>query len=372
MTDIGLLLEMLTYRRPMGSATELEFRKRFIPEAFEDDHGNLHVWIANADGSPSRVLWSCHTDTVHKGPGRQTLTYDAISGIVHLSNRSRKQGSNCLGADDTAGVFICVQLIAANVPGHYVFHYGEERGGIGSGNLSQSPGDLLDNAEIAIALDRRGTSDVITFQYGWRSASERFAQSLCRALKVADPSLKYAPTHGVYTDTAEYTGLIPECSNLSVGYLNEHRSDELLMTKHTLRLLEALKVLDTASLEVDREPEDPYQGYMFVADTPDYDRKPSTIDLCMRCGHTEKEHDTPETDCTYCLCEAYLPEEDDYDTVSLYLDPEYADIQRSLRKINREDPAVQSALRRAQDDTRAQAVRGIVLSWPKDDPKDKQ
>ena len=357
MTDIGLLLEMLTYRRPMGSATELEFRKRFIPEAFEDDHGNLHVWIANADGSPSRVLWSCHTDTVHKGPGRQTLTYDAISGIVHLSNRSRKQGSNCLGADDTAGVFICVQLIAANVPGHYVFHYGEERGGIGSGNLSQSPGDLLDNAEIAIALDRRGTSDVITFQYGWRSASERFAQSLCRALKVADPSLKYAPTHGVYTDTAEYTGLIPECSNLSVGYLNEHRSDELLMTKHTLRLLEALKVLDTASLEVDREPEDPYQGYMFVADTPD--DKPEYSDLCFNCGHTADDHDLDRIVqvCQYCDCDTFVPDDRDDDGISLYLDPEYADIQRSLR--------------RAQDDTRAQAVRGIVLSWPKDDPKDK-
>lgn len=256
MTNIGLLLDMLTYRRPRNSASEAAFIRRFIlPLApTRDEHGNYHVWIANPDGTPSRMLWSCHTDTVHCTDGRQTLRYDPITGIVELSRKARNRGSTCLGADDTAGVFLCMQMIAAHVPGHYIFHYGEESGGIGSSNLARESPELLEHAEIAIALDRRGTSDIITHQFGSRMASQAFASSLARELMRVDPSLDYAPEHGLYTDTAEYAEIIPECSNLSVGYLYEHTDREILCTRHTLRLLRALCALDTSALAVEREP----------------------------------------------------------------------------------------------------------------------
>jgi len=43
--------------------------------------------------------------------------------------------------------------------------------------------------------------------------------------------------NGIYTDTAEYTHLIGECSNISIGYKDEHNSKETL----DITYLEALR-----------------------------------------------------------------------------------------------------------------------------------
>ncbi len=258
--NLNLLLEMLTYCRPYEVATTDHFIARFIqPLGAEPDiYGNWHVVIPNADGSPSRVLWSCHTDTVHWQGGRQTVHYAVSTGLVKLSKRSKYNDCrNCLGADDTAGVYLCVQLITARVPGHYIFHYGEESGGIGSSDLARlDPGQLRD-ISIAIALDRRGSGDVITHQYGRRCASDLFGLSLAMELNRLEPLFTYDLAHGVYTDTAEYADVIPECCNLSVGYGREHSAEEYLDTRHVFRLEAALTALDQDTLFVERiaEPE---------------------------------------------------------------------------------------------------------------------
>ena len=327
MTPLGLLLHMLTYRRPRGSATEQAFIKQFIAPLAPtpDDYGNLHIWIDNPDGTPSRMLWSCHTDTVHRVDGLQTVRYDPVTGIVELSRKARKRGSNCLGADDTAGVFLCTQMIAAQVPGHYIFHYGEESGGLGSSNLARLSPELLGNAEIAIALDRRGTSDIITHQFGSRMASQIFALSLARELMHVDPLLDYAPTQGLYTDTAEYAGIIAECSNLSVGYLYEHQDREILCTGHTLRLLRALCAIDTSALIVEREPcaDDYSMGY---ADT-DY-LADAVIDPCFACNHGREAHECfSDGECAYCRCSLFVSQRPER---TIYLDPVQADIQDAL------------------------------------------
>lgn len=251
--QLQTLLTMLTYCRPMGSPTETAFVGRYIaslPNAEQDPHGNYHVSVEHPDGTPSRVLWSCHTDTVHDDDGRQTVAYDPRLGIVHLSRRSART-SRCLGADDTAGIFILREMILASVPGHYVFHYGEERGGIGSHALAYHNEDWLrEHFDCAIALDRRGTRDVITRQGCGRTASDAFANSLADAL-----GMRYKPNeYGLYTDTAEYADIIPECSNLSVGYQNAHSNKEYLDTDHVFALLRALITLDQSSLVIARDP----------------------------------------------------------------------------------------------------------------------
>ena len=67
--SLGRLLEMLTYKRPAGSATEQEFIARFIYplEPWKDSYGNLIIQV----GDHPNILWSCHTDTVHQVGGRQ-------------------------------------------------------------------------------------------------------------------------------------------------------------------------------------------------------------------------------------------------------------------------------------------------------------
>src|ERR1035437_5086882 len=121
-SKLSTLFDMLTYCRPAGSGSESAFVARFVatlPGATCDPFNNWHVVIGT-----SPILWSCHTDTVHTASGRQTVRI-AADGVVGLSWRSRHT-SSCLGADDTAGVWLCHQMILSGVPGHYIFHYGEE------------------------------------------------------------------------------------------------------------------------------------------------------------------------------------------------------------------------------------------------------
>jgi hypothetical protein len=242
------LLDMLTYRRPMGSPAERKFRNRYLlnlPGAFEDTYGNIHVTVGD-----SRCLWSCHTDTVHQHSGRQRISVDG-----QFARLMDGQRSSCLGADDTVGIYLLREMILAGVPGCYVFHYGEERGGIGSRALAKHHGEFLaQNFDMAIALDRRGTRDVITHQSVGRTCSDLFARSLATALNDCSGLTYAASSQGVYTDTAEYADLIPECTNLSVGYQFEHTSKEYVDLSHVARLRAALLALDTTALTVARDP----------------------------------------------------------------------------------------------------------------------
>lgn len=246
---LDTLADMLTYCRPADSASEADFIRRYIlplPGVWMDDCGNYHVIIGEAPA----IVWSCHTDTVHRRDGRQKLWI-----TPHAIGLHPREITNCLGADDTVGVWIARELILRGVPGHYVFHYAEEIGGIGSRAIVKENPALFEGARFCIALDRQGTRDVITHQAGGRCCSDAFAESLARALRgVAD----YAPCDtGVYTDSAEYIDLIGECTNLSVGYYRQHSAAEYTDPKHALALLEALIALDQSALVCERMPGDP-------------------------------------------------------------------------------------------------------------------
>src|SRR5258705_12892083 len=91
--QLATLCQMLTYCRPHGSIMDRAFCSRYIaplPGVSPDLHGN---WIGDIGDSP-RVLWSSHTDTVHRFSGVQTLHVDHAKQTITLSKRSRKRG-NC-------------------------------------------------------------------------------------------------------------------------------------------------------------------------------------------------------------------------------------------------------------------------------------
>lgn len=245
------LRDMLTYQRPHGSVTERQFIARYIVPtgAAEDEYGNWVLSIALPDGSPSRVLWSCHTDTVHRMPGRQRVRVTK-PGVIKLARRER---SNCLGADDTVGVYLAIEMIRAKVPGVYVFHYGEEVGCIGSGALAQHRPAFFEPIDYAIAFDRKGYTEVITHQCGRRTASDAFAKSMAKQLNQF--GLKYqASDDGVFTDTENYADFLPECTNLSVGYFSQHSQGELVDSVHVWRLTRALCAVNESMLVSKRKP----------------------------------------------------------------------------------------------------------------------
>lgn len=238
------LLQMHTYARPHGSDTEKVFRDKYLkhlPGAYQDDAGNYIVKVGE-----SRILWSCHTDTVHRQDGRTKLVY--ANSILSLSDK--EENANCLGADCSVGVWMMRQMILRNVPGLYVFHAGEECGGIGSTHIADKTPELLKDIDFAIALDRRGETSIITHQFGGRCASDAFANSFAAQF---DLGLKL-DAGGTFTDTANYTHLVSECTNISVGYYNQHTKDEILDVGFAATLLEQLCKIDESKLVAARDP----------------------------------------------------------------------------------------------------------------------
>jgi hypothetical protein len=349
-SSVGTLLDMLTYCRPAGSKAESEFIDRFLAPlgGTFDPHRNYHVTIGD-----SPILWSCHTDTVHQWPGRQTLHYDAVADMIYLSKRS-KRSSRCLGADDTAGVFLCHQMIRAGIAGHYIFHFGEETGGHGSSDLAKLSPTLISDSRFAIALDRRGCSDIITHQAWSRCCSDAFAVSLAAELSRGCEYLDLTPSdNGIFTDTANYTAIIGECTNLSVGYDYPHTPDERLDVTFLDELFGALCRLDSSTLVSERTPAD-----------DDYEWATNYTNNWRYFGTPVRRHSSlsritkPEIlfteDCNWCGL-AYDPEEStatdnlqycsdacEYDAhdflasdshQSVYLDPQYEDVQKALRRV---------------------------------------
>lgn len=245
-SSIRRLIYMMEYRRPDGTAAEESFIRRFIRplEPLEDKAGNLWIQVGEAPA----IMWSVHTDTVHHKPGRQKVYVDAWGHA-----RVVRGSGNCLGADDTAGVWLALEMITAGVEGLYVFHRGEECGGIGSQYVAKHTPERLEGLRFAIALDRKGYSSVITHQ-GGRCCSDAFANSLASALGIVHGGVFAADDSGIFTDTANYVGLVGECTNLSVGYFNQHGPKESLDLQFVKALRDRLITADFSALVYEREP----------------------------------------------------------------------------------------------------------------------
>jgi hypothetical protein len=248
---------MLEYRRPRRSKTERDFIARYIdpiPGVCSDKYGNR---ILLSPGS--KVLMSCHTDSVHTVGGKQKVEV-ARNGIVSLSRR--EWISNCLGADDAAGVYAALRLIEAGVPATFIFHRDEECGGWGSQWLADYSGDWLSTFDVCLALDRRGTQDIIVTQCWDKCASCEFASCLAEQLDMG-----HRAADGIFTDSANYTDLIPECSNLSVGYRHEHTVKETLNLHYLEAVIRRLITVDWSAIPVARSPGD--DGHIYWTPEPD-------------------------------------------------------------------------------------------------------
>ena len=129
---------------------------------------------------------------------------------------------------------------------------GEEGGGIGAKVVSDDQA-LLKQFDRAIAFDRRNNSSVITHQGYGRCCSDAFAEALSD--KFNDAGLLYMPDDGgVYTDTAEFVDVIPECTNISIGYMAEHTDREALDILHFRHLADAVLSFDWDNLPTERDP----------------------------------------------------------------------------------------------------------------------
>lgn len=249
------LKAMLEYTRKDGSEGEARFIDRFLmpykPQIVRDLSNNPQAYIVEV-GTGSTYLFSAHTDTVHgkDAPAKQVVQHDPGCGLFYKSDDMP------LGADNAAGVWLLLEMIDAGVRGVYIFHHGEECGGIGSGFMAEQRTDFLKRFTHAIAFDRRGMDSVITEQMCGDTASLTFAQFFSNLLNDGTGFVYKPDDTGTFTDTANYAGIIPECTNVSVGYYNEHSKDEHLDAWHLQALRDRVVeiFLTSVDLPVVRDP----------------------------------------------------------------------------------------------------------------------
>jgi hypothetical protein len=292
-TLMATLRRALSLKRPHGSREEgLLLTSLLVPELRDvtwiDTIGNLHIDLRS--NRRHKTLFVAHVDTVHTKGGvnrfdDSTPMWKAVESRPYHNGEpdwpptvkakmklpkfvSTRDGA--LGADDGAGVAMLAGLIAARKPGYYIFTRGEECGGIGARFLADSQGDLLLEFDRAIAFDRKGVTSVITHQSLGRCCSDEFAEALSNELNIL--GLLYMPDDtGIYTDTAEFAGIIPECTNISVGYYHEHSDRECIDTNHLKALFDACLAIEFDKLPTRRDPSDSDDGFQFSFAVGKYD-----------------------------------------------------------------------------------------------------
>jgi hypothetical protein len=238
-------LKLTEWTFPYGTEYRLE---SLLPKGFkEDDFGNYYLKLGESD-----TMFTCHLDTC-------SSKYEKVNHIIG-SRFIKTDGSTLLGADDKAGVTILLFLIKNNVPGLYYFFVGEEVGGVGSGNLSSTL-DFSDYKKC-ISFDRRGYNSIITRQWSGRCCSDDFAIELAKQLNSKNLSFNFEPDPtGAFTDSDNFINQIPECTNISVGYFDEHKVTEKQDILFLDNLCHALVKVDWNSLPIIRDSDDIYSDY---------------------------------------------------------------------------------------------------------------
>jgi len=215
----------------------------------QDEFGNLYHQI----GDNPTTMFTSHLDTA-------SYDYSVVNHVVK-DNIIYSDGSTILGADDKAGVVILIYMMEYNIPGLYYFFLGEERGCIGSRKLSAvHQNKPISGIKKVVSFDRRGTDSVITHQVGGRCCSQDFAKELSHQLNSVSKNLFNKPfcyepdSTGIYTDSAQFTNIYSECTNISVGYQNEHTKYESQDIEHLDKLCRVVTLINWDEIQSYRNP----------------------------------------------------------------------------------------------------------------------
>lgn len=200
-----------------------------------DTHHNIWVNVGE-----SKTAFTAHTDTVDNKTGKNWLSYKITKEGLMVSAYN-----SVLGADDGAGMFILIRMIQEKIPGHYIFFSTEEMGRIGSSRYKM-PGHV----QHCISFDRKGTNNLITHQVGESGCSDEFANTFIQNFNL--PFVK-DPT-GSFTDSYSFFDEVPECTNLSVGYYDQHSKNEVLNYTFLEQMVDACIAMEWTSLPAVRDP----------------------------------------------------------------------------------------------------------------------
>ncbi len=225
----------------------------FPKDLKQDQFGNYYYKIGD-----SKTIFASHLDTACQDQVDVIHIFDVENNNVMI----KTDGKSILGADDKAGVTILLWMMKHNIPGTYYFFYGEEVGCLGSTAASglKEEFSLYDRM---ISFDRRGTNSVITHQSSRRTCSDIFAQSIAAEFNKFNLFYRKDDT-GIYTDSAEFVNVISECTNISVGYYNEHTTSERQDITHLAKLADVVLLVDWNNLPTERDKtKSEYKSYSY-------------------------------------------------------------------------------------------------------------
>jgi len=238
-----LFLNLTKMQITFGKEETLE---EFFPEGMqEDNHGNYFIKIGD-----SKTMFCGHLDTYSREYKR---VYHIIQDDIIMTD-----GTTTLGGDDKAGIVIMIKMIEAGIPGLYYFFRGEEgvtspTGTWGSKQALKSYKDIFKTYEKCIAFDRKGFSSIISQQMYSECCSSDFVNALSSEFKKYGLDYKDDKT-GMWCDSGVFMELIPECTNISVGYTKEHTYQESQDMEHLEKLVDACIKINWESLPVKRDP----------------------------------------------------------------------------------------------------------------------
>jgi hypothetical protein len=221
------------------------FLKGHLPSGFKSDEwGNYFVVI----GENPTTMFACHLDTCS----------DKQEKVIHVQDSQyiRTNGKTILGADDKAGAVVLMYMIENKVPGLYYFFAGEEVGCIGSTKVAENweENQYYNSIKKVISFDRRGVTSIITHQILTRCCSDEFAKELSVRLNKTHKRFRFASDNtGMITDSACFMELIPECTNISVGFGKEHTNQEFQDILFLENLCHAVVQIDWETLPVKRD-----------------------------------------------------------------------------------------------------------------------
>lgn len=234
-------LQLTKWTYPFQTESKLE---KYLPKGYKkDENGNYYLKV----GEDPTTMFACHLDTC-------CVKHQPVKHI-HTDQFIKTNGKTILGADDKAGMVVVLYMIEKNIPGLYYFFRGEEVGCVGSSDLADQWAQLtmFNNIKKIISFDRRGTNSVVTHQLYGRCCSDDFAKELSNRLNLTE-NLQFRPDPtGILTDSAQFTNLVPECTNISVGYYHEHTNEECQDINFLQRLCKSVENVDWETLPVVRD-----------------------------------------------------------------------------------------------------------------------
>jgi len=238
-------LKLTSYTIPHGMEYTLE---KYFPEGIQEDGcGNYYIKIGY-----SRTIFTCHMDTAC---GRYEKVNHVINGGIISTD-----GRTVLSGDDKNGMTILLYMIWKKVPGTYYFFQGEESGMVGAHAILKKDKDFFNEYDRMVSFDRRAYTSIITHQLGRRGCSEEFSRALSDEFSYH--GLQYrSDKSGIFTDSASFIGIIPEVTNLSCGYFNEHSHSERTDIIFLEKLAKAACLVKWEELPTSDEKHGRYDNY---------------------------------------------------------------------------------------------------------------